>query len=180
MGLVKTYRNSKNKMDPAEVEFYTQTTLGSSTTLSWSYSSTASGKTIRIPVKPSTQYRIKPYGVALSSTFWRIATCTTDDVPTASVPTIPVQTVVSSTVAPGAGTYVWTGSAVKYLIMQINSSIYTDIDDFKTIIGLYEVNGETEVTPPTCEPYNTTAWYDWIKRKTETTWTDGTTGKAPF
>ena len=64
--------------------------------------------------------------------------------------------------------------------MQINSSLYTDINDFKTMIGLYEVRGEGEPTPPTCEPYNVTDWYDWIKRKTETAWTNGTSGKAPF
>ena len=60
MGYVKTYRNSKNVMNPAEVNFYPQTSLGSTTTLIWNYSASASGRTVRIPVKPSTQYIIKP------------------------------------------------------------------------------------------------------------------------
>lgn len=105
-------------MNPAQVEFYTQTSLGgSTTTLQWTYSASASGRTIRIPVKSGTQYRIKPYGDALNSTIWRIATCNTDDVPTASATNVPVQTVASATEAPTGGTYVWTGSDVKYLVM---------------------------------------------------------------
>lgn len=180
MGYVKTYRNSKNVMNPAEVNFYPQTSLGSTTTLIWNYSASASGRTVRIPVKPSTQYIIKPYGDATTSTIWRIATCDVEDVPTASTISVPVQTVANSAIAPANGTYLWTGSNVKYIVMQINSSLYTDINDFKTMIGLYEVRGEGEPTPPTCEPYNVTDWYDWIKRKTETAWTNGTSGKAPF
>lgn len=181
MGYVKTYRNSKNVMNPAEVDLLPNTTLlGTSTTLNWNYSASASGRTIRIPCKPSTQYIVKPYGNALSSTIWRIATCIVDDVPTASVTSVPVFTIISSDNVPSNGTYMWTGSSIKYIIMQITSSSYTDINDLKTMIGLYEVSGETEATPPTCEPYNTTAWYDWIKRKTATSWTDGESEKAPF
>lgn len=173
MGYIKTYRNSKNKINPTEVDLLSNTSLGASTTLQWTYSATASGRTIRIPCKSGTQYRIKPYGDALSSSIWRIATCTVDDVPTASVTSVPVTTIVSSDSVPAAGTYLWTGSSVKYIIMQITSSIYTDINDLKTMIGLYEVSGQTDPTPITCEPYNTTGWYDWIKRKTATAWTDG-------
>ena len=177
MGYAKTYRLSKNKMNPAEVTFYSQTSLGTSATLSWVYSSTSSGRTVRIPVKPSTQYRIKPYGDALSSVIWRIATCAVDDYPTENQTVVPVQTVVSSTAVPVAGTYVWTGSNVKYLIMQITSSLYTDINDFKNMIGIYEVTGESQPTPATCEPYNVTGWYDWVKEKTASGWTDGDTKK---
>ena len=173
MGYVKTYRLSKNVMNPAEVEFFTQTTLGNGVALNWAYSSTSSGRTIRIPVSPATQYRIKPYGDALSSSIWRIATCAVDYVPSEDVISVPVQTVVSSSTAPAGGTYVWTGSNVKYLVMQITSSLYTDINDFKNMIGIYEVSGETEPTPATCEPYNVTGWYDWIKKKTADGWTDG-------
>ena len=180
MGYVKTYRNSKNIMNPAEVEFFTQTTLGTGVSLNWTYSATSSGRTIRIPVSPATQYRIKPYGDALSSSIWRIATYAVDDVPTENVPSVPVQTVATSTTAPAAGTYVWTGSAVKYIVMQITSSIYTDIDDFKTMIAIYEVNRESATTPSTCEPYNTIGWYDWIKKKTADGWANGDSKKAPF
>lgn len=181
MGYVKTYRLSKNVMNPAQVEFLTQTSLGgSASTLNWTYSASASGRTVRIPVKSGTQYRIKPYGDALNSTIWRIATCNTDDVPNATTTTVPVQTVAAATEAPAIGTYVWTGSDVKYIVMQINSTLYTDINDFKEMIGLYEVSGEEEITPSTCEAYNTTGWFDWAKRKTATSWTDATTAKAPF
>lgn len=180
MGYVKTYRNSKNKMNPTEVELLSNTSLGASPTLQWTYSATASGRTVRIPCKAGTQYILKPYGDALSSTIWRIATCTVDDVPTAGEPSVPVSTIISSSSVPANGTYMWTGSSVKYIIMQITSSIYTDIDDFKTIIGLYEVSGEAETTPSNCEPYNVIDWYDWIKRKTATAWTDGESEKAPF
>ena len=182
MGYVKTYRLSKNKLNPAEVNLYSQTSLGNSVVLVWTYSSTAGGRTIRIPVKPSTQYIVKPYGDAASSTIWRIATTTSEDIPngTTGPTTVDVQTIASSSSAPEKGTYFWTGSDVKYIIMQINSSLYTDINDLKTMIGLYEVSGEGEQTPATCEAYGVTDWYDWAKRKTATSWTDATTAKAPF
>lgn len=173
MGYIKTYRNSKNKINPSEVDLLSNTSLGATVTLQWTYNASSSGRTIRIPCKANTQYIIKPYGDALSSTIWRIATCTVDDVPTASVSPVPVQTIVSSNTPPINGTYMWTGSAVKYIVVQITSATYTDIDDLKTMIALYEVSGQTDPTPITCEPYNTTAWYDWIKRKTASGWTDG-------
>ncbi len=182
MGYIKTYRNSKNVMNPAEVNFYSQTSLGASTTLVWTYSSTASGRTVRIPVKPNTQYIVKPYGDAVSSTIWRIATCNSEDIPNGTVgpTTVDVRTIVSSTSAPANGTYLWTDNDVKYIVMQINSSIYTDINDFKTLVGIYEVSEETTPTPSTCEPYNITDWYDWIKKKTASGWTEGNSEKAPF
>ena len=180
MGYVKTYRLSKNKINPAEVDLISNTSLGPGPTLSWTYSATASGRTIRIPVKPSTQYIIKPYGDATSSTIWRIATTNSELYPTASATSIDVSTIAVPTEAPANGTYMWTGSSVKYIVMQINSSLYTDINDLKTMIGLYEVSGEGEQTPATCEAYGVTDWYDWAKRKTATSWTDATTAKAPF
>lgn len=182
MGYVKTYRNSKNVMNPAEVGIYSQTSLGNTATLSWVYSSTSSGRTVRIPCKAGTRYIIKPYGDALSSSIWRIATTSSDDIPngTTGPSTVPVQTIVSSNTPPINGTYMWTGSSVKYIVVQITSATYTDIDDLKTMIALYEVSGEGETTPPTCEPYNTIGWYDWIKRKTNSGWTDGNSEKAPF
>lgn len=182
MGYVKTYRLSKNVMNPAEVNFYPQTSLGNSAVLVWTYSSSASGRTVRIPVKPSTQYIVKPYGDAASSTIWRIATCNSEDIPNGTVgpTTVDVRTIVSATEAPANGTYIWTGNDVKYIVMQINSTIYTDINDFKTMIGIYEVSGAGEITPATCEAYGVTGWFDWAKKKTATTWTDATTAKAPF
>ena len=120
MGYVKTYRLSKNVMNPAQVEFLTQTSLGgSASTLNWTYSASASGRTVRIPCKANTQYRIKPYGDALNTSIWRIATCNTDDVPNGTVgpTTVPVQTIAAATEAPTGGTYMWTGSDVKYIVM---------------------------------------------------------------
>lgn len=182
MGYVKTYRLSKNVINPAEVGIYPQTSLGNSLTLVWTYSSSASGRVIRIPCKPNTQYIIKPYGDALSSTIWRIATTTSEDIPngTTGPTTVDVQTIASLSAAPAKGTYFWTGGSVKYIVMQIPGSVYTDINDLKTMIGLYEVSGEGEQTPATCEAYGITGWFDWAKRKTATSWTEATTEKAPF
>lgn len=180
MGYVKTYRNSKNVMDPATVGIYIQTSLGSSAALSWVYSSSASGKVIRIPCSGNTRYVLKPYGDALASNIWRIGTVTTDDVPTPDTTVIPVTTIVSSSTPPTNGTSFLTASNIKYIVLQIAGSIYTDINDLKTLIGLYQVSSNTEPTPITCEPYNVTAWYDWIKRKTASGWTDGTSQKYPI
>ena len=180
MGYVKTYRNSKNIMNPATVEFYTQTSLGSSTALSWVYSLSASGRVIRIPCRSNTQYVIKPYGDALAANIWRVGTVITSNVPTPDATVVPVNTIANSDTPPAKGTYLWTGNNIQYIVLQIPSSIYTDINDFKTMIGLYIVSSEAEVTPPNCEPYNTVAWYDWIKQKTVTTWIDGDSKKAPF
>lgn len=180
MGYIKTYRNSKNIMNPATVGIYSQTSLGSSTALSWVYSSTAGGRVIRIPCLGNTQYVLKPYGNALAGNIWRVGTVTTDDVPNADTTVVAVTTVISTSTPPANGTYFLTGRYVKYIVLQIPASIYTDINDLKTMIGLYQVSSNTEPTPINCEPYNITNWYDWIKEKTASGWTDGTTGKAPF
>lgn len=181
MGYVKTYRLSKNKLNPAEVGIYPQTSLGNSAALVWTYSSTASGKTVRIPCKANTQYIVKPYGDALSGNIWRICTCSSDDIPSSSGPTtVDVRTIVSSNTPPEKGTYLWTGSDIKYIVLQIPGSVYTDINDLKTMIGLYEVSGANDATPSTCEAYGITDWYDWAKKKGDTLWVNATTAKAPF
>lgn len=173
MGYIKTYRNSKNKINPATVEFYPQTSLGSSTALSWVYSSSASGRVVRIPCSSNTQYILKPYGDALAGNFWRIGTVNSSAVPNPDSTVVAVNTIANSDTPPVKGTYFWTGNDIQYIVLQIPGSIYTDINDFKTMIGLYVVSSSTDPTPITCEPYNTKAWYDWIKRKTATAWTDG-------
>ena len=183
MGYVKTYRNSKNLINPENVYRLDYSSLSPASSAyepgeNWRYSPGAAtpGCCYRIPVKPSTTYTLQYYDDSDSPTIiWRISETDSSNIPTAQIP-VPCTKIVYEEQAPTDGSTFTTSADTNYLVIQISRSKASTVSIFCTLVGLYDGT----VAPNSIEPYNTTDWYDWIKRKTASGWTDGESEKAPF
>lgn len=166
MGYVKTYRNSKNLFDKNNADVYNKVFI-SIVNSNWSITS-GDGKTVRIPINPSTTYSIS-IDSSIESNIFRVLSVSTNDIPIADSPvngTILVSSSVNNT-----ATFTTLANTI-YIILQFT---YTVFDDCINTLMLC-----TESVPYTYEAYNVTAWYDFCKLKTADGWTDGTPQKAPF
>lgn len=168
MGYVKTYRNSKNLFDKSNADIYPSTNI--STVQGYERWAVYDGvaKTVRIPCSVSTTYAIS-IDSEIEQTVFRILLINTKSVPVADNPIYGTLIVSSS----DDNTAVFeTLSDTKYMVIQISSAVFNDAIDTLMLC--------TGNVPYAYEAYDTTAWYDFCKKKTADGWTDSTAQKAPF
>lgn len=165
MGYVKTYRNSVNLFDKTNADIYNTTTIVPADNQWIKY--TGTGKTIRIPVRAKTKYGIS-IGSSIVTTVFRVILIDSENVPDTDSPVYGTIVVTSS--ADNTAIFT-TGTSTKYIVFQVSAGIFTDAID--SLMLCYDVARPYEA-------YNTTAWYDFCKKKTATGWADSTAQKAPF
>lgn len=166
MGYVKTYRNSKNLFDKSTADIYEGTNVGTDEAKWNKYSGT--GKTIRIAVSPSTTYSVS-IDASIETAVFRALIIATNATPESGSSVVGTSVIASST--DNTGTFT-TAADTQYVVMQFTATIFSD-----AVNSLMLVTGSV---PYSYEDYNTTAWYDFCKKKTATGWADSTAQKAPF
>lgn len=166
MRYIKTYRNSKNLFDKNNADVYNKVFI-SIVNSNWSVTS-GDGKTVRIPVNPSTTYSIS-IDSSIESNIFRVLSVSTNDIPVADSP-VNGNILVSSS-ANNTATFT-TLANTTYIILQFTYTIFDNC-----INTLMLCTGSVSYS---YEAYNVTGWYDFCKKKTATGWADSTAQKAPF
>lgn len=166
MGYVKTYRNSKNLFDKSNADIYDSTLIDTGSSKWNKYDGT--GKTVRIPVSPSTNYAIS-IDLAIETSVFRVLAVSTSDVPIIGSPVSGITLMAQSEDNTAIFT---TDTNTLYIVIQFTSAVFDNC-----VNSLMLVNGSV---PYKYEAYNITAWYDFCELKTASGWTPGTPAKAPF